>query len=151
MRFSPDDVVFRVQLNLERVRTAEDALRTWLPLVGELRPLSMTFEVADPAGLRRGFLADLLLVHRLPEEGVPAGGCALDRLLAAVDALVRRLGLDPADFVADEDGSGGVLTVGDAGGGSPHGARLVLALTGADPLNPEGDEMDYADTGEDLP
>lgn len=35
MRFSPDDVVCRVALNLGRVRTPEEALRAWLPLVSE--------------------------------------------------------------------------------------------------------------------
>ncbi|MFD4342343.1 hypothetical protein ACFWPP_34775 [Streptomyces anulatus] len=147
MRFSPDDVVCRVALNLGWVRTAEEALRAWLPLVSELRPVSTQFEEAGPDGLRRGYLADLLVVFPPPEGGTAEGGTARDRLLAPVDELARRLGLDPAAFEVDEDGLGGALNVKD---GSPYGAYLVLALTGADPLNPEGEQADYGDTGEDL-
>lgn len=145
MRFSPDDVVCRVSLNLRRVRTAEEALRAWLPLVSELRPASMAFEAAGPDGVRRGFLADLLVVFRPPE-----GGSARERLLASVDELARRLGLDPAGFETDEDGVGGTLNVRDEHDGSSYGAHLILALTGADPLRPEGEEMDYDGTGDDL-
>ncbi|MEU4174153.1 hypothetical protein [Streptomyces sp. NPDC026589] len=151
MRFSRDDVVCRVSLNLRRVRTAEEALRAWLPLVSELRPVSMAFEAAGPDGLRRGFLADLLVVLRPPEDHqAREGGTARDRLLAAVDELARRLGLDPAGFETDEDGVGGTLKVRDEHDGSSYGAYLILALTGADPLLPEGEEMDYDGTGDDL-
>ncbi|MEU2065992.1 hypothetical protein [Streptomyces anulatus] len=150
MRFSPDDVVCRVALNLRWVRTAEEALRAWLPLVSELRPVSTQFEAASPDGLRRGYLADLLVVFPPPEGGAAQGGTARDRLLASVGDLARRLGLDPAAFEVDEDGLGGALNVKDEQDGSPYGAYLVLALTGADPLNPEGEQADYDDTGEDL-
>ncbi|MFH9198784.1 hypothetical protein ACH4KO_22090 [Streptomyces anulatus] len=150
MRFSPDDVVCRVALNLGWVRTAEEALRAWLPLVSELRPVSTQFEAAGPDGLRRGYLADLLVVLPPPEGGTAEGGAARDRLLAQVGDLARRLGLDPAAFEVDEDGLGGVLNVKDEQDGSPYGAYLVLALAGADPLNPEGEQADYDDTGEDL-
>ncbi|WYB30174.1 hypothetical protein V6574_09195 [Streptomyces sp. SM1P] len=68
-----------------------------------------------------------------------------------MDVLAARLGLDPADFETDEDGVGGTLKAKDEQDGSPYGAYLVSALTGADPLNPDGEEKDYADTGEDLP
>lgn len=145
MRFSPDDVVCRVALNLGWVRTAEEALRAWLPLVSELRPISMRFEEAGPDGLRRGYLADLLVVFPPPE-----GGTADGLLLAPVGELARRVGLDPAAFEVDEDGLGGALNVKDEQDGSPYGAYLVLALTGADPLNPDGEQADYDDTGEDL-
>ncbi|MDG9684995.1 hypothetical protein QC334_20025 [Streptomyces sp. DH18] len=150
MRFSPDDVVCRVALNLGWVRTAEEALRAWLPLVSELRPVSTQFEAASPDGLRRGYLADLLVVFPPPQGGTTEDGAARDRLLAQVGDLARRLGLDPAAFEVDEDGLGGVLNVKDEQDGSPYGAYLVLALTGADPLNPEGEQADYDDTGEDL-
>ncbi|WP_406147203.1 hypothetical protein [Streptomyces anulatus] len=150
MRFSPDDVVCRVALNLGRVRTPEEALRAWLPLVSELRPVSMRFEAAGPDGLRRGYLADLLVVFPPPEGGTAEGGTARDRLLAPVGELARRLGLDPAAFEVDEDGLGGALNVKEEQDGSPYGAYLVLALTGADPLNPEGEQADYDDAGEDL-
>ncbi|MFD4796843.1 hypothetical protein [Streptomyces anulatus] len=150
MRFSPDDVVCRVALNLGWVRTAEEALRAWLPLVSELRPVSMRFEEAGPDGLRRGYLADLLVVFPPPEGGTADSRTARDRLLAPVGELARRLGLDPAAFEVDEDGLGGALNVKDEQDGSPYGAYLVLALTGADPLNPEGEQADYDDTGEDL-
>lgn len=159
MRFSPDAVVFRVRLHLERVHTAEAALRAWLPLVSELRPVSAKFEEADPSGLRRGFLADLLVVLPLTQDRAADSGTVRDRLLASVDVLARRLGLDPTAFEVDEDGTGGVLSVKDptdtedtteGGSGTTHGAYLILALTGADPLNPEGSETDYEDTGEDL-
>ncbi|MEU4030234.1 hypothetical protein [Streptomyces anulatus] len=160
MRFSPDDVVCRVALNLGWVRTAEEALRAWLPLVSELRPVSMRFEETGPDGLRRGYLADLLVVFPPPEGGTADGrtaeggtaesGTARDRLLAPVGELARRLGLDPAAFEVDEDGLGGALNVKDEQDGSPYGAYLVLALTGADPLNPEGEQADYDDTGDDL-
>ncbi|MFG3404567.1 hypothetical protein [Streptomyces sp. NPDC048142] len=150
MRFSPDDVVLRVRFHLERVRTAEAALHAWLPLVSELRPVSAAFEAADPDGVRRGFLADLLVVVPHSEDRTTDGGSARERLLTAVGALARRLGLDPAAFEVDEDGAGGVLNVKDENDGSAYGAYLVLALTGADPLSPEGDETVYDDTGEDL-
>ncbi|QYA93871.1 hypothetical protein KZO11_09185 [Streptomyces anulatus] len=150
MRFSPDDVVCRVALNLGWVRTAEEALRAWLPLVSELRPVSMRFEEAGPDGLRRGYLADLLVVFPPPEGGTADSRTARDRLLTPVGELARRLGLDPAAFEVDEDGLGGALNVKDEQDGSPYGAYLVLALTGADPLNPEGEQADYDDTGEDL-
>jgi hypothetical protein len=148
MRFSPDDVVFRVGLNLEQVSTAEAALRAWLPLVAELRPRAMEFEEADPAGLRRGFLADLLVVSPLAGEGQPR-----DRLRASAGPLAERLGLDAAGFEVDEEGTGGHVSAKGAtaeGDGTPYGAYLLLAMIGADPLNPEGDEADYEDTGEDL-
>ncbi|MGW7092055.1 hypothetical protein [Streptomyces sp. NPDC054874] len=150
MRFSPDDVVCRVFLNLGRVRTAEEALHAWLPLVSELRPTSMAFEAAGPDGVRRGFLADLLVVFPAPQGAAREGGTVRDRLLAAVDGLARRLGLDPAGFETDEDGVGGTLNVKDEHDGSSYGAYLILALTGADPLRPEGEEMDYDGTGDDL-
>ncbi|MFJ4708221.1 hypothetical protein ACIP6I_25675 [Streptomyces anulatus] len=150
MRFSPDDVVCRVALNLGSVRTAEEALRAWLPLVSELRPVSTQFEEAGPDGLRRGYLADLLVVLPPPAGTTAGGGTARDRLLAQVGDLARRLGLDPAAFEVDEDGLGGVLNVKDAQDASPYGAYLVLALTGADPLNPEDQQADYDDPGEDL-
>ncbi|MFI7286549.1 hypothetical protein ACIBRY_07805 [Streptomyces anulatus] len=54
MRFSPDDVVCRVALNLGRVRTAGEALRAWLPLVSELQPVSAAFEAAHPDGRSTG-------------------------------------------------------------------------------------------------
>ncbi|MFJ6807601.1 hypothetical protein ACIQRK_16455 [Streptomyces anulatus] len=155
MRFSPDDVVCRVALNLGWVRTPEEALRAWLPLVSELRPVSMLFEAAGPDGVRRGYLADLLVVFPPPEGGAARGvaaegGTARDRLFAPVGELARRLGLDPAAFEVDEDGLGGALNVKEERDGSPYGAYLVLALTGADPLNPEGEQADYDDTGDDL-
>ncbi|MGW3331171.1 hypothetical protein ACWDF9_11575 [Streptomyces rubiginosohelvolus] len=150
MRFSSDDLVCRIACHLEQAHTADEAMRAWLPLVSELRPVSAAFEAAHPDGLRRGYLADLLVALPLPEDGA-GGGSTRSRLLAAVDALAVRLGLDPADFEADEDGAGGALKAKDEQGGSPYGAYLVLALTGADPLNPDGEEKDYADTGEDLP
>ncbi|MDJ1641038.1 hypothetical protein [Streptomyces pakalii] len=146
MRFSCDDVVCRVACNLEQVHTADEAMRAWLPLVSELQPVSAAFEAAHPDGLRRGYLADLLVVSPLQEDGAD-GGSTRSRLLATVEALAARLGLDPADFETDEDGAGGALHAKD---GSPYGAYLILALTGADPLNPGGGEMDYEDTGEDL-
>lgn len=149
MRFSSDDLVCRIACNLEQVHTADEAMRAWLPLVSELRPVSAAFEAAQPDGLRRGYLADLLVVSSL-QDGA-GGGSTRSRLLAAVDALAVRLGLDPADFETDEDGAGGALEAKDEQDGSPYGAYLVLALTGADPLNPDGEEKDYADTGEDLP
>ncbi|GGR87637.1 MULTISPECIES: hypothetical protein [Streptomyces] len=149
MRFSSDDLVCRIACNLEQVHTADEAMRAWLPLVSELRPVSAAFEAAHPDGLRRGYLADLLVVSSL-QDGA-GGGSTRSRLLATVDALAVRLGLDPADFETDEDGAGGALEAKDEQDGSPYGAYLVLALTGADPLNPDGEEKDYADTGEDLP
>ncbi|MFJ9318871.1 hypothetical protein [Streptomyces globisporus] len=150
MHFSSDDVVCRVACNLEQVHSADEAMRSWLPLVSELQPVSAAFEAAHPDGVRRGFLADLLVVFPLPEDGTAGGGSAQSRLLASVDRIARQLGLDPAGFVADGDGVGGVLDVKDENDGSPYGAYLILALTGADPLNPGGEEMDYEDTGEDL-
>ncbi|WP_424568928.1 hypothetical protein [Streptomyces sp. CH-036] len=100
MRFSSDDLVCRIACNLEQVHTADEAMRAWLPLVSELRPVSAAFEAAHPDGLRRGYLADLLVVLPLPEDGA-GGGSTRSRLLAAVDALAVRLGLDPADFETD--------------------------------------------------
>ncbi|MET8500880.1 hypothetical protein [Streptomyces microflavus] len=35
-------------------------------------------------------------------------------------------------------------------GDAPHGAYLLLARIGADPLHPEGEATDSEDTGEDL-
>ncbi|WNF26997.1 hypothetical protein RI138_09190 [Streptomyces sp. C11-1] len=133
------------------MRTVEEALRTWLPLISELQPVSVAVEAAHPDGLRGGFLADLLVVHPLPEGGAAGDGAAPDRLLASVGTLARRLGLDPAGFVADEDGVGGVLNVRGEGEGPPCGAYLILALTGADPLDPEGEEAEHVDPGEGLP
>ncbi|PVC96170.1 hypothetical protein DBP19_07360 [Streptomyces sp. CS090A] len=151
MRFSSADVVCRVACHLGQVHTADEAMRAWLPLVSELQPVSATFEAAHPDGLRQGYLADLLVVSPLPEDAVTGGGSTRSRLLAAVDALAARLGLDLADFEADEDGTGGTWNAKDETEASPYGAYLVLALTGADPLNPEGEEKTYEDTGEDLP
>ncbi|WP_257001968.1 hypothetical protein [Streptomyces sp. WZ.A104] len=102
------------------MRTAEEALRTWLPLISELQPVSVAVEAAHPDGLRGGFLADLLVVRPLPEGGAAGDGAAPDRLLASVGTLARRLGLDPAGFVADEDGVGGVLNVRGEGGARPR-------------------------------
>ncbi|KFK89208.1 hypothetical protein IX27_13315 [Streptomyces sp. JS01] len=150
MRFSSDDLVCRIACNLEQVHTTEEAMRAWLPLVSELQPVSAAFEAAHPDGLRRGFLADLLVVSPLQEDGAD-GGSTRSRLLATVEALAVRLGLDPAGFETDEDGAGGALKARDEQDGSPYGAYLVSALTGADPLNPDGEEKDYADTGADLP
>ncbi|MEV7643489.1 hypothetical protein AB0O32_26515 [Streptomyces rubiginosohelvolus] len=150
MHFSSDDLVCRIACNLEQVHSADEAMRAWLPLVSELRPVSAAFEAAHPDGLRRGYLADLLVVSPLQEDGAD-GGSTRSRLLATVEALAVRLGLDPADFETDEDGVGGTLKAKDEQDGSPYGAYLVLALTGADPLNPDGEEKDYEDTGEDLP
>ncbi|MCA1269229.1 hypothetical protein ACIPQH_09845 [Streptomyces rubiginosohelvolus] len=151
MRFSSDDLVCRIACHLEQVHTADEAMRAWLPLVSELRPVSAAFEAAHPDGLRRGYLADLLVVLPFQEDGATGDGSTRSRLLATVDALAVRLGLDPADFETDENGAGGALKAKDEQDGSPYGAYLVLALTGADPLNPDGEEKDYADTGEDLP
>ncbi|GAB2959189.1 hypothetical protein GCM10023080_018940 [Streptomyces pseudoechinosporeus] len=144
MRFSPDDVVFRVRFNLEEVTTAEAALHAWLPLVAELRPRAMEFEEASPDGLRRGFIASLLFVSPLTGAGdVP------DRLRASVKPFIERLGMDAAKFEVDDEGTGGFVDSKDAEG-TPYGAYLIFALIGEDPLNPEGEEMDYEDTGEDL-
>lgn len=151
MRFSSDDLVCRIACNLEQVHTIEEAMRAWLPLVSELRPVSAAFEAAHPDGLRRGYLADLLVVLPFQKDGATGDGSTRNRLLAAVDALAVLLGLDPADFETDEDGAGGALKARDEQDGSPYGAYLVSALTGADPLNPDGEEKDYADTGADLP
>ncbi|MET8500881.1 hypothetical protein [Streptomyces microflavus] len=101
MRFSPDDAVFRVQLNLQQVSCAAEALRSWLPLVSQLRPVAMEFEAAHPDGLRRGFLADLLVVSALASDAAVGDGTARDRLLSAVTPLAERLGLDPAGFEVD--------------------------------------------------
>ncbi|MEV7425660.1 MULTISPECIES: hypothetical protein [unclassified Streptomyces] len=150
MRFSPDDVVLRVHLNLERVHTAEAALRAWLPLVAELHPLAMEFEAAEPSGLRRGFMADLLVV--VPRtDGENTG----DQLLASVAPIIERLGLDVKRFEVDDAGTGGQVSVRDEhttgkDAGKFHGAYLLFAMIGADPLNPDGDETDYHDAGEDL-
>lgn len=77
----------------------------------------------------------------------------LDRLLSAVAPLAERLGLDPAGFEVDEEGSGGVLSAkGEpvVRADAPHGAYVLFAMIGADSLNPEGEATDYEDTGEDL-
>lgn len=150
MRFSPDDVVCRVACNLERVHTAEAAMRAWLPLVSELQPVAAAFEAAPPDGLRRGFLADLLVVLPSRRTGPRGPGTPGSRLPTAVGALAARLGLDPADFAIDEDGTGGALNAKGGTDGSPYGAHLILALTGADPLDPDGGERAYEDTGDDL-
>ncbi|MFF3033789.1 hypothetical protein ACFVS7_22620 [Streptomyces rubiginosohelvolus] len=150
MHFSSDDLVCRIACNLDQVHTADEAMRAWLPLVSGLQPVSAAFEAVPPDGLRRGYLADLLVVLPLPEGGATGGGNARSRLLGAVDALAVRLGLDPADFETDEDGVGGALRAKGQKDGSPYGTYLLLALTGADPLNPDGGEKDYEDTGEDL-
>ncbi|MFD8965848.1 hypothetical protein ACFV0C_12735 [Streptomyces sp. NPDC059568] len=152
MRFTQDDVVLRVQLNLEQASTADAALHTWLPLVAELRPLAMEFEAAHPDGLRRGFLADLLVVSPLADAPETAGTPA-DQLRASIGPLAERLGLDPAAFEIDENGAGGMVSARSGSedkGGTPYGAHLLLARIGADPLNPEGEEADYQETGENL-
>ncbi|WP_033320471.1 hypothetical protein [Streptomyces yerevanensis] len=144
MWFSPDDVVFRICFNLEEVTTAEAALHAWLPLVAELRPRAMEFEEASPDGLRHGFLAELVFVSPLTGAGdLP------DRLRASVKPLIERLGMDAAKFELNDEGIGGFVDSKDAEG-TAYGAYLIFALIGADPFNPEGEEMDYEDTGEDL-
>lgn len=105
MRFSPDDVVFRVRFNLEEVATAEAALHAWLPLVAELRPRAMEFEEASPDGLRRGFIANMLAVSPLTGTGD-----LQDRLRASVKPFIERLGMDAARFEVDDDGTGGSWT-----------------------------------------
>jgi hypothetical protein len=137
MRFSPDDVVFRVSFNLEEVTTAEAALHAWLPLVAELRPRAVEFEEASPDGLRHGFLADMLVVSPLT-----GAGDGPDRLRSSVKPLIERLGMNAARFEVDDEGTGGFVDSKDAEG-MPYGAYLILALIGEDPLNSEGEEMDY--------
>jgi hypothetical protein len=144
MRFSPDDVVFRVRLNLEEVTTAEAALHAWLPLVAELRPRAVEFEEASPDGLRRGFLANMLV-----ESPLIGTGDVPDRLRASVKPLIERLGMDAAKFEVDEEGTGGVVDSKHAEG-MPYGVYIIFALIGADPFNPEGPEMDYGEADEDL-
>ncbi|MER5220511.1 hypothetical protein [Streptomyces flaveus] len=128
MRFSPDDVVFRVCFNLEEVTTAEAALHAWLPLVAELRPRATEFEEASPDGLRRGFVAELLFVSSLT-----GAGDRQDRLRASVKPLIERLGMDAAKFEVDDEGIGGFVDSKDAEG-MPYGAYLIFALIGADPF-----------------
>ncbi|MFD7897178.1 hypothetical protein [Streptomyces sp. NPDC059743] len=147
MRFTRDDVVLPVQLNLEQASTADAALHTWLPLVAELNPLAMEFEAAHPDGLRRGFLADLLVVSPLVDAPETARTPA-DRLRASIGPLAERLGLDPAAFKIDEDGAKSLMSARrgpEDRGGTPYGAHLLLARIGADPLNPEGEEADYGE------
>ncbi|XMN11007.1 hypothetical protein ACK8N7_35810 [Streptomyces griseobrunneus] len=153
MRFSPDDAVFRVRLNLQQVSCAAEALRAWLPLVSQLRPVAMEFEAAHPDGLCRGFLADLLVVPPPHERSSRRRGDRAGPAAPAVTPIAERLGLDPAGFEADEEGTGGVLSArGEpvVSGDAPHGAYLLLVRTGADPLHPEGEATDHEGTGEDL-
>ncbi len=150
MRFSPDDVVFRIQLNLRQVRAADEALRAWLPLVSELQPVAVEFEAAHPDGLRRGFLANVLLSSPLIALN---NGTVRDRLFSTMFPLAERLGLDPTAFVFDDDGNGGVLR--PAGEpivscDAPHGTQLLVAKIGVDPLAPGGEEADYTGPSEDL-
>ncbi|WP_149179257.1 hypothetical protein [Streptomyces sp. TRM49041] len=138
MLFEPTDVVVRIALNTPDTDTAGAAMAACLPLVTELAPRSVEFEAADPAGLRRGFLGELLVV--LPS----ARAAAPDQVLrATVEPLLRRLGLR-AEWLTLDDPSG---TSGDAHapgdvwerGGTECGTYSLYARIGADPFDTDGD------------
>lgn len=144
MLFEPTDVVVRVALNTPDTDSAEAAMAVWLPLVTELAPLAVEFEAADPAGLRRGFLAELLLV--LP----PAEAAGPEQVLRATTApLIRRLGMDPGAFKVEE---GLPTTLGDVHvpwevwerRATAFGAYALYARIGADPF-----DVDYVDDEDD--
>ncbi|MBG0851843.1 hypothetical protein I2W78_08290 [Streptomyces spinoverrucosus] len=140
--FDPDQVVFRIDLNLPRVRVPDEAVRAWLPLVTELRPVAMEFSEAHPDGLREGFVAQLLVAVPLPEGGP---GDALRSLLGTLGAPDLRVTEDA--WLEGGQAQAEATGVGTSG---PYGAYLVLAAVGHDPLNPEGDRQDYPDSGDDL-
>ncbi|HEY9327521.1 MAG TPA: hypothetical protein VIS09_04685 [Streptomyces sp.] len=153
MRFSTDDVVFRVHLNLQQVNTADEALHAWLPLVSEVQPVAVEFEAAHPDGLRQGFLADLLVSFPLVRNSAVGGETVRDRMFSTVAAFAERLGLDPSAFELDDDGTGGVLSSKDhsvVSGDAPYGAYLLLVKIGTDPLAPGGEEADCTGSGGDL-
>ncbi|MGW2564040.1 hypothetical protein ACWCXB_33440 [Streptomyces sp. NPDC001514] len=148
MLFEPTDVVVRIALNTPDTDTAGAAMAACLPLVTELAPVAVEFEAADPAGLRRGFLAELLLVLPAAEAADPE-----QTLRASTLPLIRRLGMDPEGFTVDDESSG---TSGDVHaprdvwerGATACGAYSLYARLGADPFDigdvddVEGDEDD---------
>ncbi|MFV2120107.1 hypothetical protein ACE14D_17360 [Streptomyces sp. Act-28] len=143
MLFEPTDVVVRIALNLPDTDTAAAAMAAWLPLVTELDPVAVEFEAADPAGLRHGFLAELLLVLPAAEASGP------EQVLRATTApLIRRLGIDPEDFRIEEDLP---TTLGDVQvsrdvwerRATAFGAYALYAWIGADPF-----DVDYLDDDE---
>ncbi|WP_228974621.1 hypothetical protein [Streptomyces sp. DH12] len=150
MLFKPTDVVARVFLNTRDAATADASMRECLDLVAELAPVSVAFEQADPAGLRHGFLVELMVV--LP----PAPAERPDEvLLTTVRPLIGRLGLDEALFALDDPSgrTGGILVP------EHHrderrtacGAYWMLAGVGVDPLTGQDtDEADYEGDGDDL-
>ncbi|MFE8916938.1 hypothetical protein [Streptomyces globisporus] len=153
MRFSADDVVMRVHLNLQQVSTADEALRAWLPLVSELQPMAVQFEAAHPDGLRQGFLADLLVSFPLMGNAAVGGETVRDWMFSTVAPFAERLGLDPSAFEFDDDGAGGVLSPKADSvvcGDTPYGAYLLLVKIGMDPLVPGGEEADCTGSGGDL-
>jgi hypothetical protein len=150
MLFKPTDVVVRVFLNTRHAATADASMRECLELVAELAPVSVSFEQADPAGLRRGFLVELMVV--LP----PAAGERPDWvLLSTVRPLIARLGLDEARFELDDPSgrTGGVLVpeLQRDERRTACGAYWLLAGIGVDPLTGQDtDEADYEGDGDDL-
>ncbi|MBV7695707.1 hypothetical protein [Streptomyces sp. TRM70350] len=143
--FEPDQVVFRIDLNLAHVRTPDEAVRAWLPLVTELRPVAMEFSEAHPDGLREGFLAQLLVAVPLPE-----GAAAGDGPAGALRSLLGTLGAPDLRVTEEARPEGREVQAEAAGASGPYGVYLVLAAVGYDPLHPEGGRQDYPDSGDDL-
>ncbi|WP_432140062.1 hypothetical protein, partial [Streptomyces sp. bgisy154] len=147
MLFEPTDVVVRIALNLVDAGSADAAMAACRPLVAELAPRAVEFEAADPAGLRRGFLGELLVV--LPSVPAAAPGESLRR---SVEPLMRRLGLRPEWLAVDDDPS---RTGADAHapdpvwerGGTEYGVYSLYARIGGDPF--ETDPDDGADDEDD--
>ncbi|MFC9977814.1 hypothetical protein ACFVH6_43610 [Spirillospora sp. NPDC127200] len=144
MEFAPTDVVYRICLNLEGAASAEEALHAWSPLVSALNPVAMEFAVAHPEGLRKGYVADLLVARPLSEDEL--------KLDAGehVRSLLVRLKAHLLTVTVEADGHEAQAELRFAAGDGPYGVYLVFAAIGHDPLNPAGDRRDYPDTDEDL-
>ncbi|MFI6522790.1 hypothetical protein ACIBF1_45055 [Spirillospora sp. NPDC050679] len=144
MEFAPTDAVYRICLNLEDVVSAEEALRAWSPLVSALDPVAMEFAVAHPDGLRKGYVADLLVARPLSETELKLDvGEHVRSLLAQLEAHLLTV-------TVEDDGQEAQAQLRFAAGDGPYGVYLVFAAIGHDPLNPAGDRQHYPDADEDL-
>ncbi|MFK8849631.1 hypothetical protein [Streptomyces sp. Ac-502] len=144
MQFEPTDVVVRICLNTAGAESASAAMRISLPLIEELDPRAVQFEEADPDGLRRGYLVELLLVLPCVETERPD-----TRLTTTVRPLVRRLGLDDEKFTVDDaTGTSGDVSANERewqNGRTACGTYALYAQIGADPMDPPAGGPEEAD------
>ncbi|MBQ0985979.1 hypothetical protein KBZ10_15920 [Streptomyces sp. F63] len=147
MNISHGDVVFQVLANPER-ETISSAARLLIEVADALDMERLDLEKAGTVnGLRTGTLASMTIIRKLG-----TGADEDERVASALAPVLRTLEVPefPIEIYGEPRTGKVKFPYGGPRNYGPYRVVLISVGVGVDPLNPEGEEMDYSADAEDL-